>query len=81
MRDTVGHIQRIEWRNSLTQVLFSSPFDRSGLGLILLLQIDTDMAVDKEFRFCDMGVAQFWITPADLTAGRFNKAWATTEGG
>jgi uncharacterized protein YwqG/Lon protease-like protein len=50
-------------------------------GLILLLQIDTDMAVDKEFKFCDMGVAQFWIKPADLAAGRFNNAWATTEGG
>jgi len=50
-------------------------------GLILLLQIDTDMAVDKEFMFCDMGAAQFWIKPADLAAGRFNNAWATTEGG
>jgi Lon protease-like protein len=50
-------------------------------GLILLLQIDTDMAVDKEFIFCDMGVAQFWIKPADLAAKRFNNAWATTEGG
>ena len=50
-------------------------------GLILLLQIDTDMAVDEEFKFCDMGVAQFWIKPADLAAERFNNAWATTEGG
>jgi uncharacterized protein YwqG len=50
-------------------------------GLILLLQIDTDMAVDKEFKFCDMGVAQYWIKPADLAAGRFDNAWATTEGG
>lgn len=50
-------------------------------GLILLLQIDSDMAVDSQFLFCDMGAAQFWIEPADLAAGRFEKAWATTEGG
>jgi uncharacterized protein YwqG/Lon protease-like protein len=50
-------------------------------GLILLLQIDSDRAVDKEFMFCDMGMVQFWIKPADLAAGRFDKAWATTEGG
>jgi uncharacterized protein YwqG/Lon protease-like protein len=50
-------------------------------GLILLLQIDSDKAVDKEFVFCDMGAVQFWIKPDDLTAGRFDEAWATTEGG
>ena len=50
-------------------------------GLLLLLQIDSDLAVDKEFMFCDMGMAQFWIRPADLAAGHFDKAWATTEGG
>lgn len=31
--------------------------------------------------FCDVGVAQFWIRPEDLAAKRFEKAWATTEGG
>jgi uncharacterized protein YwqG len=31
--------------------------------------------------FCDMGVAQFWIEPADLAKGRFDRAWGTTEGG
>jgi len=50
-------------------------------GLVLLFQIDSDMAVDEGFVFCDMGAAQFWIKPADLVAGRFNDAWATTEGG
>jgi hypothetical protein len=29
----------------------------------------------------DMGAAQFWIEPADLAQGRFDKAWGTTEGG
>jgi uncharacterized protein YwqG len=50
-------------------------------GTILLLQIDSDRSVHKHFMFCDMGVAQFWIKPADLAAGRFDKAWGTTEGG
>jgi uncharacterized protein YwqG len=48
---------------------------------ILLLQIDSDKAVDAEFLFCDMGAAQYWIEPVDLAAGRFERAWATTEGG
>jgi hypothetical protein len=30
---------------------------------------------------CDMDAAQFWIKPADLAEGRFDKAWGTTEGG
>jgi len=50
-------------------------------GTILLLQIDSDRAVHEEFIFCDMGAAQFWIEPTDLAAGRFDKAWGTTEGG
>jgi uncharacterized protein YwqG len=50
-------------------------------GTILLLQIDSDWSVHKHFMFCDMGAAQFWIEPADLVAGRFDKAWGTTEGG
>jgi uncharacterized protein YwqG len=49
-------------------------------GLVLLLQIDSDKAVDSDFVFCDMGAAQFWIKPDDLAAGRFDRAWATTEG-
>jgi uncharacterized protein YwqG len=49
-------------------------------GLVLLLQIDSDKAVDSEFVFCDMGAAQFWIKPDDLAAGRFDRAWGTTEG-
>jgi hypothetical protein len=51
-------------------------------GTILLMQIDSDEdRVHKEFMFCDAGAAQFWIEPSDLAEGRFDKAWATTEGG
>lgn len=50
-------------------------------GTILLLQIDSDTLVHKHFMFCEMGVAQFWIEPADPAGERFDRAWATTEGG
>lgn len=50
-------------------------------GHILLLQIDTDTRVHENFVFCDWGMVQFWIAPEDLAACRFDKAWATTEGG
>jgi len=50
-------------------------------GTILLLQIDSDTSLHEQFMFCDMGAAQFWIEPADLAKGRFEKAWGTTEGG
>lgn len=50
-------------------------------GTILLLQIDSDTQLHKEFMFCDMGAAQFWIEPVDLARRRFDKAWGTTEGG
>jgi uncharacterized protein YwqG len=50
-------------------------------GTILLMQIDSDESVHEEFKFCDAGAAQFWINPIDLAAGRFDKAWGTTEGG
>jgi len=50
-------------------------------GAILLMQIDSDRAVHDEFMFCDGGAAQFWIKPSDLAQRRFDKAWATTEGG
>lgn len=49
-------------------------------GLVLLMQIDSDKALDNEFVFCDMGAAQFWIKPDDLAARRFDRAWGTTEG-
>jgi uncharacterized protein YwqG len=49
-------------------------------GAILLLQIDSDLTLHEHFMFCDMGVAQFWIKPADLAERRFDKAWGTTEG-
>lgn len=50
-------------------------------GDVLLLQIDSDLYVHRHFLFCDMGAAQFWIKPGDLAASRFDRAWATTEGG
>jgi hypothetical protein len=50
-------------------------------GTVLLLQIDTDRLLHEHFMFCDMGAAQFWISPADLAERRFDKAWGTTEGG
>jgi len=48
---------------------------------VLLLQLDSDSGVDERFTFCDMGMAQFWINREDLTALRFDRAWASTEGG
>lgn len=50
-------------------------------GDILLLQLDSDLKLHEHFMFCDVGVAQFWIKPEDLAEKRFEKAWATTEGG
>lgn len=50
-------------------------------GDILLLQIDTDRKLHEDFTFCDMGMVQYWIRPDDLSKGRFDLAWATTEGG
>jgi uncharacterized protein YwqG len=49
-------------------------------GDLLLLQIDTDQAVHEDFKFCDLGMVQFWIHPTDLEHGLFARAWATTEG-
>jgi uncharacterized protein YwqG len=55
--------------------------DAHADGTILLLQIDSDQSVHKDFMFCDMGAAQFWIEPADLAKKRSYRAWGTTEGG
>lgn len=44
----------------------------------LLLQIAYDTM--PEFRFGDMGLWQFWISPADLAAGRFDRVELTFEG-
>jgi uncharacterized protein YwqG len=49
-------------------------------GTVLLLQIDSDTSLHEQFMFCDLGAAQFWIEPADLAKGQFQKAWGTTEG-
>jgi hypothetical protein len=43
---------------------------------VLLLQIDSDTWLHEEFMFCDMGAAQFWIEPADLTRGNSRKLGA-----
>ena len=55
--------------------------DARADSTVLLLQIDSDLSLHKDFMFCDMGMAQFWIEPDDMAAGSFDKAWATTEGG
>jgi uncharacterized protein YwqG len=46
---------------------------------VCLLQLNTDPAID--FMFGDMGEATFWIEPGDLANRRFDKAWATMQGG
>jgi hypothetical protein len=55
--------------------------DRDGNSAIMLMTFDTDWGVHHEFMFCDCGVLQFWIKPEDLAARRFDRCYATTEGG
>lgn len=45
---------------------------------VLLMQFDTDAGMF--WMWGDVGVVQFWITPADLDAGRFDRCVATMEG-
>jgi hypothetical protein len=45
---------------------------------ILLMQFDTDESMG--WMFGDMGNAQFWITPDDLAARRFDRVTVTVEG-
>lgn len=45
---------------------------------VLLLQLEYDAPMD--WRFGDVGVFQYWITPDDLKAGRFDRASLTFEG-
>jgi Domain of unknown function (DUF1963) len=45
---------------------------------ILLMQFDSDNGFG--WMFGDCGVAQFWITPEDLAARRFDCVIATVEG-
>jgi uncharacterized protein YwqG len=42
---------------------------------ILLLQLDSDHLM--EWLWADVGMAQFWIDPADLASCRFGRAFAT----
>jgi hypothetical protein len=45
---------------------------------VLLMQFDTDKSLG--WMFGDMGNAQFWITPDDLAARRFERVTCTVEG-
>ena len=53
----------------------------SGDQGIPLMTFDTDWGVHREFMFCDYGILQFWIKPRDLANRRFDRCYATTEGG
>lgn len=55
--------------------------EMAGKGYVSLFQLDSDYGVSDKFIFCDCGMVQFWIKPEDLAAQRFDKAFATTEGG
>jgi hypothetical protein len=46
-------------------------------GNVMLLQLMYDDMID--WQFGDMGAFQFWISPADLAAGNWNRARATFE--
>lgn len=45
---------------------------------VLLMQFDTDAALN--WTFGDCGVLQYWITPDDLAARRFDRTQVTLEG-
>jgi len=45
---------------------------------VLLMQFDTDAGLD--WMFGDCGVLQYWITPDDLRAQRFDRVRVTLEG-
>jgi|GEM_PF-3847762 len=46
---------------------------------VSLLHLFSDYGMD--FMFCDVGEAHIFISPEDLRAGRFDKAYAATQGG
>lgn len=50
----------------------------AGSG-VRLLCLDSDYG--PGMMFCDCGVLEYWIDPADLAAGRFERAYANTAGG
>jgi hypothetical protein len=50
----------------------------AGSG-IRLLCLDSDYG--PGMMFCDCGVVEYWIDPADLAARRFDRAYASTAGG
>lgn len=44
-----------------------------------LLCLDSDYG--PGMMYCDCGALEYWITPKDLKAGRFDLAYACTAGG
>ena len=46
---------------------------------IRLAQFDSDGGLGM--MFCDVGIVDFWISPEDLAAGRWDRAWGATAGG
>jgi uncharacterized protein YwqG len=52
--------------------------ERKGRSHLLLAQFDSDHGLF--WGWGDAGVLQFWITPRDLAAGRFDQAVATLDG-
>jgi uncharacterized protein YwqG len=79
-KNTDFHIIRHQMFGAAHSVQGSANHMRSE-GYASLFQLDSDAGVDRRFIFCDMGVVQFWIKPDDLAHRRFDKAFATTEGG
>jgi uncharacterized protein YwqG len=74
------HIRRHQMLGAAINVQGGAEKARAN-GDVLLLQLDTDWGLHEQFMFCDMGMVQFWIKPDDLTFGRFEASWGTTEGG
>lgn len=62
------------------QQMFGSPVDIQGSGAqdeVLLMQFVYEEGMD--WRLGDVGAAQYWISKADLAAGRYDRAELTLE--
>ena len=71
-------------RHVVTRAVGAAPTLRPDVGALDLADGDllllcSDYGLD--FMFCEVGVAEFWISEEDLAARRFEKAWANTAGG
>lgn len=75
---TLGRIQ-VRHHQMLGHVPSSQDVKAIGDEEICLLQFWSDFP--RGMTFGDAGECTFWIKPADLAAQRFDKAWATIEGG